>query len=85
MSKIINKITEQDREKWVVIRTRLKKALEDEKTILKRDLHICNAIHKRVFNKPQTQPSINCCIDIATWLEMVKNINKAYTAKKGKE
>lgn len=38
MSKIINKITEQDREKWVVIRTRLKKALEDEKTILKKGL-----------------------------------------------
>ncbi len=83
MSKIVNRITEQDRAKWVEIRTRLKKALDDRASVSKPDLRTCYDIHKRIFLKPQTAPSISCCIDIATWQEMIKNINKAYSAKKG--
>ena len=82
-SKIIKPISDKDRALWVSIRTRLRKSLETEKGILKQDLRVCFAIHKRIFNKPQTAPSINCCIDVETWLYMVKNINIAYSTKKG--
>ena len=83
--KIITPMTDRDKSLWLGVRTRLKLSLRDKKSIIKNDLRLCFRIHKRVFGKPQTAPSINCCIDIALWEYMVTNINKAFVAKKVEE
>jgi len=77
------KMTDSHKNSWLQIRTRVKKALKDEKSIGKRDLDITFKLHKHIYGKPNVRPSINCCIDIATWLEMIKNINKAYMNRTG--
>jgi len=77
----MNTMLKSDKELWVTFRGRLKKALEGDTQILKHDLVMCYKIHKRIYGLPQTAPSINCCIDIDTWLVMIKNVNKSYYKK----
>ena len=85
LSKVIVPIADYDIKLWDSIRERLRKALNEEKTILKNDLKQCFMIHKRVFLKPNTAPSINCCIDIQTWLMMCDNIDNACGYLEAKE
>ena len=76
-----NAMLKSDKDIWVTFRAKLKKSLEAKDEISKRNLTMCYNIHKRIYGLPKTAPSINCCIDIDTWLVMVKNINKAYFKK----
>ena len=75
------KLSKLEKKTWAEMRTRLKKALEEEKSISKRDLNVAYQLHRGVYGKPTTRPGINCCIDIATWLEIVKNNNAAFVVK----
>jgi len=74
-------MTIDQKRKWSEVRLRFAKSLKDETTILKQDLQLCWSLHLAVYEKPKYKPSINCCLDIALWAEMCKNLNKAFTQK----
>lgn len=79
--KLLRKMSISEKRTWLIMRSRLKQGLTDKKFLLKQDLNLAWKIHRSIYGKPTTRPGINCCIDIATWQEITKNINAAYVAK----
>lgn len=74
-------MTKSDKQEWLEMRTRFKKALESKRSILKQDLIKAHKLHLSVFGKPKHRPTTNCCIDYDTWDLIIKNLNKDYVRK----
>ncbi len=76
-------MTQEEKKKWVEIRSRVKDGLEKKQTLRKQDLKMTWILHKAIYDEPKHSPPINCCVhkNLATWLGMAKNLNKAYVKK----
>lgn len=74
-------MTTEEKKIWAEMRTRFKSALSEKETILKQDLVMAHKLHYSVYGKPKHRPSINCCIDIATWDLMIRKLNADFVKK----